>query len=231
MTRRVFRLTVDYGQFHLDDSTNPMASAEVWTGTALEYHLGAVSGFVAFGAAKQSGETEVEIVIEPHEPQSLIEEADHIAEVSVVFSARTLRLSECLEQEGVGSVQLPQTGTWRCRMSALHLDRCETDADRYMVQLWLADGAPPQVLRWYEPWKPRTDLENPHGLRVITGAAAWDERLKMTPAGMRQDSPNESPRFLFQDATGAYWEYGGEHGTDLIEIPPSEVGRYDKKML
>jgi hypothetical protein len=61
----------------------------------------------------------------------------------------------------------------------------------------------------------------------MTGAKAWEERLKMKPVGIRS-LPGGRNAFLFRDAVGALWEYGfhGKTFIDLIEVPESEAGRY-----
>jgi hypothetical protein len=216
-------LDIDHGQFYIQDDVSQSAHA-VWDGGALERHVGAVQGLVAVGAPQSRGLTRVILDVADREP-GVPDNADHVVEISVSLAGPIVWLSECLGRERIVGVSV-QPGWHRCRISAfdLAIQEEEFDGGLWQCQLWPAPEQEPTVLTCWGPWRPRTqdEVPNPFGLRVMVGAEAWDARLQMTPVGKRGGSGGLY-RFLFRDADGAYWEYGGDHGTDLIELPASEV--------
>ena len=214
-------------QFYLEDSNAGGDSGEVWTGTALTNHFGATPGLVVVGTGSQAV-VPVLIEIWDSEPPDDSHQHDHVGETSLEIRSGTLVVSECQGDPRFAEIALGP-GWYRIRIAADNLETADTNEyrDGYRCQVWRAPQAPDRVLRWFEPWSPGPPPVNPYGLRVMTGAKAWDERLKMRGMGQRKLT-NGLSAHLFRDADGAYWEYGwhGKHFTDLIEIPPSEVTRY-----
>ena len=214
-------------QFYLEDSGGGGDSGEVWSGTTLEHHFGAVPGLVVVGTATQDV-IPVAIEVWDGEPPDDSDQHDHVGETSLEVKSGVLVISECQGNPRLTEIPVDR-GWYRVRSAADDLDTGEADdhIDSYRCQVWPAPQVPDRVLRWYEPWAPGPPPVNPHGLRVMTGAKAWDERLKMRSIGSRS-LPNRLTAHLFQDSEGAYWEYGwhGKHFGDLIEIPASEVPQY-----
>lgn len=221
-------MMAEHHQFYLEDDGAGGDSGEVWTGSALENHFGAVPGLVAISTGTQDT---VPIALElwDGEPELDLEIHDHVGDTSLEVRSGTLLLSECMGDQRFAELAV-KPGWYRVRVSCDHLDRSDMPdhEDRYRCQLWPAPQSPDRVHKWFEGWAPGPPPDNPFGLRVLTGARAWDERLKMRPVGMRAIDAHHNAH-LFQDDSGAYWEYGwhGKTGTDLIEVPASEVHRYE----
>ena len=219
-------------QFYLEDWGAEGNSAEVWTGRSLENHFGTVPGLVAVATGSQD---RVPVLIEvwDGEPVDDVELHDHVGETSLEVGSGRLVVSECQGDPRLVEV-IVKAGWYRVRIACDKLASADEDghADSYRCQLWPAQPSPDLVLRWFEPWAPGDPAASPHGLRVLTGANAWDERLKMRLVGHRT-LPNGQPAHLFQDISGAYWEYGlhGKHFMDLVEIPASEVEHFKPGLI
>lgn len=214
-------------QFYLEDEGAGGDSGEVWTGTTLVNHFGCVPGLVVVGTGTQD-RVHVSVEVWDAEPPSDEADFDHVGETSLEIRSGSLVLSECQGNPRLAAVRV-EAGWYRVRISCSGLETADENdyRDAYRCQLWPAPRAADRVRRWFEPWSPGAPPVNPHGLRVMTGARAWDERLKMKPTGQRPLSGGKTA-YLFRDAQGAYWEYGwhGKDATDLIEIPASEVANY-----
>lgn len=221
-------MMAEHRQFYLEDDGAEGDSGEVWTGSALENHLGAVPGLVAIGTGTQDT---VPILIEvwDAEPDLDVDGHDHVAETSLEVRSGTLLLAECMGNDRFAELTV-NPGWYRIRVSFDRLDTSDDldHQDSYRCQLWPAPKAPDRVLKWFEGWAPDDATANPYGLRVMTGARAWDERLKMSMIGIRDIDPHRKA-FLYRDTEGAYWEYGfhGKTAIDLLEIPASEIFRYE----
>jgi hypothetical protein len=214
-------------QFYLEDSGARGDSGEVWTGTALANHFGSIAGLVVVGTGTQD---RVPALIEVWDDEPTIDVAphDHVGEASLEIHSGILVVSECQGDPRLAEIAVTP-GWYRVRITCDGLDTADEDGhkDSYRCQLWLSPQAADRVVQWFEPWAPGPPPQNPYGLRVMSGATAWDERLKMRGAGVRS-LPDGRNAFLYQDSAGGYWEYGwhGKTGTDLIEVPASEVRQY-----
>jgi hypothetical protein len=221
-------LMAEAHQFYLEDDGAGGDSGEVWNGSALENHFSAVPGLVAIGTGTQN-RVPVAIEVWDGEPALDLEAHDHVGETSLELGSGTLLVSECQGDPRLAELTVAP-GWYRVRIAFDRLDTSDEEdyKDSYRCQLWPAAQTQDRVLKWFGPWSPGAAPDNPYGLRVMTGARAWDERLKMRPVGKRE-AEGEPIAFLFQDDEGAYWEYGwhGKTGTDLIEVPASEVYRYE----
>jgi hypothetical protein len=226
--RVALTLMAEAHQFYLEDSGAEGDAAEVWNGTTAENWFGAVPGLVVVGTGTQ-GVVAVQVELWDGEPELDNDQHDHLGETSLQIRSGTLLVTEC--QGDPRLVEINVDPRWyRIRIACDGLDTSDTEDnnDSYRCQVWPAPSAPDRVITWYEPWSPGPAPENPFGLRVMTGARAIDEHLKMRPIGRRSLSAHLNA-FLSQDGEGAYWEYAahGKHGTDLIEVPATEAPKYE----
>jgi hypothetical protein len=155
---------------------------------------------------------------------------DHVVDASLDCPEGQLLVLEDGTEERA-RLDVP-TGMNRVRISWDNIaagdpDLAEEPLERLTIQAWPGEYAAPQVLRWYDRWRPRPAPANPHGLRVLAGG-------EIDHSGMRAigecPASDGSSTVLIVDADGVYWEqaYRTEPPYDeiLFELPTSELHRF-----
>jgi hypothetical protein len=189
-------------QFYVVDERSEHASGDVWDGHGLERHLGAADGIVAVGTI---GYTFLPVALElwEEEPPLDLDAWDHVVEASLDVASGRVGLHGVEGPAELVPLEV-DPGTYRLRSSAVGLAGAnELDGgDRYRVQLWPALAAPPEVRKWWAPWRPGAPEPSAEGGRVvIVGAEAHDRRVQMEWLASRGHG------HLFRDAEGTLWEH------------------------
>jgi hypothetical protein len=189
-------------QFYVSDAEGEQRTDIVWDGAGLERHLGVADGVIAVGTV---GYCDVPVTLEvwDEHPPADLDGWDHVVEASLDVGSGRIALG------GVeGPAELPPlgvaAGTYRVRTSASGLDDADEfdGGDRYRIQLWPAEAAEPEVLKWWDPWRPVQEARpTTERGRVIVGAEAHDRRVRMEWLASR------GYEHLFRDDEGTLWEH------------------------
>jgi hypothetical protein len=212
----------------------------LWVGAAAENHLDVRPGTIAV-LAKTEGWVSLRIDVCAAEPQYDPDTADHVVEASLESRSGTLLVIE--ETAEVGRLQVAPA-VYRARICWAGLDSApdvnldrEQPSENVTIQLWPGPAIEPRVRKWHWEWEPKSPEKRPknrHGLRVLVGEAEIERTLT---GGRRvvgyQPQADGSRTALIEDGEGAYWErvYSEEPPYEpvLFELPPSELGRFDRR--
>jgi hypothetical protein len=204
----------DHSQFYVSDPDADVPDGLVWDGAALERRLAAPGGFVAVGTI---GYTFLPVVIEvwDEEPPLDLEAWDHVVEGPLETRSGRLRVGDLDEAERGLDLE---PGRYRVRSAAGGLAGADelNGGDRYRVQLWPEEPAPPEVRKWWPPWDPANVAPRPTtaGGRLLVGAEADDARMGMSWLASR------GAAHLFRDPQGTLWEHSNlpdASGTPQLE--------------
>lgn len=210
-------------QFYVADADGEQRTDLVWDGGGLERHLGAAEGVIAVGTV---GYCDVPVTVEVwgEQPPLDLDGWDHVVEASLDVSSGRVALGG-VEGPAELAPLVVARGTYRVRSSAAGLaDADEFDGgDRYRIQLWPAEAAQPEVVKWWDPWRPLHEARRTTATgRVVVGAEAHDRRVRMAWLASR------GYEHLFRDDEGTLWEHStlpDGMTTQLEELAHEEAER------
>jgi hypothetical protein len=189
-------------QFYVAAADGEQRTDIVWDGGGLERHLGVAEGVIAVGTV---GYCDVPVVVEvwdEHAPLDL-DGWDHVVEASLEVSSGRVVLGGVEGPADLAPLDVAP-GTYRVRSSAAGLDDADEldGGDRYRIQLWPADAAEPEVVKWWSPWRPAQEARRTTATgRVFVGAEAHERRVRMEWLASR------GYEHLFRDDEGTLWEH------------------------
>ena len=132
-----------YRQFYVVDADSPgdTGSAAFWTEEGFASRLPVEAGVVGV-ATDTYGEVPVKLEVLGAEPETSLDDWDHIAEASLLVSAGHITLLGCPD-EPTGLVVAVAPGRHRVRVCFAGLtsepDESEYNGDSYLVQVWPSD--------------------------------------------------------------------------------------------
>src|SRR5262245_10732614 len=152
LTSRKLRVYASHRQFYVRDS-DPLGDTgapSFWTDRACRDHLAITDGVLGIGTGSYGF---VRVTVEVHDAEPPLDLAgwDHVTEAGLDVDSGALRVTGPFEQ---GEDFEVEPGHYRVR--CCHANRAGavpsgTGRDRYLVQVWPADPAPPRVLKRWPP--------------------------------------------------------------------------------
>lgn len=189
-------------QFYVVDAEGKGRTDLVWDGGGLGRHLGVADGVIAVGTV---GYCNVPVTVEvwdEHPPLDL-DEWDHVVEASLEVGSGRVALGGVEGPAELAPLDVVP-GTYRLRSSAAGLDDADEfdGGDRYRIQLWPLEAAEPEVVKWWDPWRPVQEARRTTTTgRAFVGAEAHDRRVRMAWLAAR------GSEHLFRDDEGTLWEH------------------------
>jgi hypothetical protein len=150
MRRFEYQLFADYYQFYLQDESVKGDLSESWSEEAVTRLLAVAPGTVGVGTLRNMV-VPVTVELFDAQPESDLEEWDHVAECSLEVSTGRIVIAGCTDYFPDASRIDAEPGVYRVRISYGLLDTLSADeldgSDRYRVQLWRASLIEPRIIK------------------------------------------------------------------------------------
>jgi hypothetical protein len=150
MRRFEYQLFADYYQFYLQDESVKGDLSDGWSEEAVTRLLAVAPGTVGIGTVRNMV-VPVTVELFDAQPESDLEEWDHVAECSLEVSTGRIVIAGCTDYFPDASRIDAEPGVYRVRISYGLLDTLSADGldgnDRYRVQLWRASIIEPRIIK------------------------------------------------------------------------------------